>query len=144
MMRANEIVELVDKFSGGKLKEKDAFEFLLSVAIENNLMDLIDEIAFHSKFLWRVFSFLKSGRKFQEIDEEIYEGRIVAQISETVEKIRNLIFKVIDAGSEDEKRNFAQKFLGTDMEGFENFINLVHDFYWLKNWKIDNSTESPW
>ena len=27
MMKANEIVELVDKFSGGKLKEKDGFEF---------------------------------------------------------------------------------------------------------------------
>ncbi|CUS86984.1 hypothetical protein JGI16_11031 [Candidatus Kryptonium thompsonii] len=135
---------MVDKFSGGKLKEKDGFEFLLSIAIENNLMDLIDEIAFHSKFLWRVFSFLKSGRKFQEIDEEIYKGRIVAQINETVEKIRNLILRVIDASSEDEKRNFVQKFLGTDMEGFENFINLVHDFYWLKNWKIDGSTKSPW
>jgi len=144
MMKANEIVELVDKFSGGKLKEKDGFEFLLSIAIENNLMDLIDEIAFHSKFLWRVFSFLKSGRKFQEIDEEIYKGRIVAQINETVEKIRNLILRDIDASSEDEKRNFVQKFLGTDMEGFENFINLVHDFYWLKNWIIDGSTKSPW
>lgn len=140
MKRANEIVELVNKFSGGRLKEKEAFEFLLSIAIENDLMDLIDEIAFHSKFLWRVFSFLESGRKFEEIDEEVYKGRIVAQINETVEKIKNLILKVIDAGSEDEKRNFIQKFLRTDMEGFENFINLVNDFYWLKNWKIDNST----
>ncbi len=144
MMKANEIVELVDKFSGGKLREKDAFEFLLSVAIENNLMDLIDEIAFHSKFLWRTFSFLKSGRKFEEVDEGIYRGRIVAQINETVEKVRSLILRIIDAGSEEGRRNFAEKFLGVETKSFENFINLVHDFYWLKNWKIDNSMGSPW
>lgn len=141
-MKSSEIVELVDRFSGGRLKEKEALGFLLSVAMENNLMDLIEEIAFRSKFLWRMFSFLKSGRKFERVDEEIYKERIVAQISESVEKVRNLILKIIDTGSGDEKVSFEQKFLRIDMEGFENFINLVHDFYWLKNWKIDGSAKS--
>ena len=30
--------------------------------------------------------------------------------------------RVIDASSEDEKRNFVQKFLGTDMEGFDDLF----------------------
>lgn len=137
------MVKAVDKFSGGKLKEKDSFEILLSVAIENNLMDLVDDLAFHSKFLWRVFNFLKSGRKIfgetsqQKNDEELYKARLSSQINESVEKIRTLLLKIIEKCSEVEKQRFFDRFLKIDAESFENFMNLVHDFYWFKNWKID-------
>jgi hypothetical protein len=137
-MDAEKIVEAVDSFSGGKLKEKESFEFLIKVAIENETMSLIDEIAFLSKFLWRLVSFLKSGRGFKEIDEQKYKGNLIAQVNESVERIRALILKLIDGCDDVEKENFVNKFLKVEAQSFENFLNLVHDFYWLKNWKIDN------
>lgn len=86
MKNAFEIIEAVDKFSNGKLREKNTLEFLLKVAIENDMMNLIDEVAFQSKFLWRVFSFFQSGRKFNEVNDDEFKGRILNQIKESVEK----------------------------------------------------------
>ncbi|MEN3037993.1 MAG: hypothetical protein ABDI07_02375 [Candidatus Kryptonium sp.] len=136
-MKASEIIEAVDKFSKGGLKEKDSLEFLLTVAIKNDKMDLIYDIAFHSKFLWKILSFLKSGRKFDEIDEESYKGRITEQINQSIDKIRNSIFKILENCSDAEKQNFVDKFMKLDPESFENFMNIIHDFYWFKNWQID-------
>ncbi|CUS84966.1 hypothetical protein [Candidatus Kryptobacter tengchongensis] len=142
-MRASEIIQAVDEFSGGRLREKNSLEVLLTIAVENNLMNLVDDIAFHSKFLWRVFNFLKSGRKIfgetadQKADEERYKARLTSQISESVERIRSLILKILERFPEVEKQRFFDKFLKIDAESFENFMNLVHDFYWFKNWRID-------
>ncbi len=137
-MDAEKIVEAVESFSGGKLKDKKSFEFLIKIAIENEMMPLIDDIAFHSKFLWRLISFLKSGRGFKEVDELEYKENLIAQMNDSVEKIRVLIFRLIDKCDEMEKENFVNRFLKVEAQSFENFLNLVHDFYWLKNWKIDN------
>ncbi len=138
MKTSIEIVDAVDKFSNGSLREKDSLEFLLRTAIENEMMSLIDDIAFHSKFLWRLLSFFQSGRKFEEIDEEVYKSRIFELINESVEKIRNLIFEIVSKAPQQERETFTSKFLEMNAESFGNFVNLVHDFYWLKNWKIDN------
>ncbi len=138
MKSSSEIIDALNKFSGGKLKERNVLELLIRVAIENDMMDLIDEVAFHSKFLWRLFSFLQSGRKINEVDEEIYKSRIFRQIMESSEKIRDMLFKIVDKTSQQERETFTDKFLKMDAQSFENFMNLVHDFYWLKNWKIDN------
>lgn len=139
MNNALEIIEAVDKFSGRRLKEKKAIEFLLSVAIEKGLLNLIEDIAFHSKFLWRLLSFVKSGRKFDEIDEESYKSRVTEQVNESVEKIRSLIFEILEKCSDVERKDFSDKFLKIDSASFENFLNLVHDFYWFKNWQIDKN-----
>ncbi len=138
MKSAFEIVEAVDKFSNGKLKEKNTLEFLLKIAIENDMLNLVDEMAFQSKFLWRVFSFFQSGRKFNEVNDDEFKSRILNQINESVEKIKTMLLSLIEKCSELERENFVGKFLRMDAESFGNFMNLVHDFYWLKNWKIDN------
>ncbi len=138
MKNAIEIVEAVDKFSNGKLREKKSLEFLIKVAMENEMMELIDELAFQSKFLWRVFSFFQSGREFDEVDNGEFKSRILSQIEESVEKIRTMLSSLIEKSSELERENFINKFLRMDAESFANFMNLVHDFYWLKNWEIDN------
>ncbi|CUU04006.1 hypothetical protein JGI2_01073 [Candidatus Kryptobacter tengchongensis] len=46
-MKASEIIQAVDEFSGGRLREKNSLEVLLTIAVENNLMNLVDDIAFH-------------------------------------------------------------------------------------------------
>ncbi|CUU02126.1 hypothetical protein JGI1_00429 [Candidatus Thermokryptus mobilis] len=135
---AVKIVEEVDRFSGGKLKEKKSLEFLIGLAIENDMMSLIDEIAFHSKFLWRIISFLKSGRGFKDVDEQKHKENLINQMNEAVGKIQGLIFKLIERCDASERENFVSKFLKVEPQSFENFLNLVYDFYWLKNWKIDN------
>ncbi len=138
MKTSIEIVDAIDKFSNGSLREKDSLEFLLRTAIENETMSLIDDVAFHSKFLWRLLSFFQSGRKFEEVDEEVYKSRIFELINESVEKIRNLILKIVSKAPQQERETFVSKFLEVNAQSFGNFVNLVHDFYWLKNWKIDN------
>ncbi len=138
MKTSIEIVDAIDKFSNGSLREKDSLEFLLRTAIENETMSLIDDVAFHSKFLWRLLSFFQSGRKFEEVDEEVYKSRIFELINESVEKIRNLILEIVSKAPQQERETFVSKFLEMNAQSFGNFVNLVHDFYWLKNWKIDN------
>lgn len=138
MKTSVEIVDAVDKFSNGALREKGSLEFLLRIAIENKIIDLIDDVAFHSKFLWRLLLFLQSGRKFEGVNEEVYASKIFELINESVEKIKNLILEIISKVPQRERETFISKFLKMDAESFGNFVNLVHDFYWLKNWKIDN------
>lgn len=139
MKTAIEIVNAVDKFSNGSLRERDSLEFLIRIAIENEMMNLIDDLAFHSKFLWRLLSFFQSGRKLERVDEEVYKARVFELINESVEKIRNLILEIVDKAPQKEREIFASKFLKMDAQSFGNFVNLVHDFYWLKNWTLDNA-----
>jgi hypothetical protein len=135
--KAEKFVEDVDVFSDGRLKEKEFVKMLIDVAIQTGRMEVIMDIAFYSKFLWKIFTIIKSGRRIEGTDEIEFKVKLTSQFSEVLEKIHTLIKILVRDFPEDRKGRFIERFLKTTPECFENTMNLIHDFYWVKNWEIE-------
>ena len=126
----------LDKFSGGTIARRSDLGILLESGRLQAGRDLLDEVAFFSKFLHRTYGIMtRIGRNGEGYD------RLASEFSEAVAKTRDLVTSLISESPGDVRERFAGTYLALTQEGLENLLSLCHDLSWYKNWLIDTKPE---
>lgn len=134
-VETKDFVERLDSFSHHKLTHRDAFTMLIELGRHSNQQRRIEEIAFLSKFLSNTYGILKRSTS----ETEGYE-KLTREFQENLNKVTDELKKLIELAPEDTKENFSSTFLTMSTQSFENLLDLLHDFSWLKNWYIEKKS----
>jgi DNA repair ATPase RecN len=127
------LVRQVDELSHHTLAKRDDLALLIELARLGNREDLLDDLAFLAKFLTH------SRRIMQRIGPqgEGYE-RLASEFSASLQKSSDLLRGLTSEAPEDERARLSSQYLDLSPNALENFLALLSDLSWYKNWRLDH------
>ena len=126
---AEKICNAVEDISLGKLKNKDDLFRIIEIAVKNNKMKLLEELAFHAKFSQGLILIIQKNNS--EIEDE-YFLKIKAELVESIEKVKKLFEELLTDASDFLKTIFKEKYFEMSQKGITNLNNLCGDLAYLK------------
>ncbi|MCL6099989.1 MAG: hypothetical protein M1391_15600 [Bacteroidetes bacterium] len=129
MVKTSEILNAVDKLSGGRINFRDDLERLIDLAASKNKMQLLEEISFNAKFSAGLLNVVQ--KKNSTVDEE-YFIKAVEEYTQVIEKVKNLLSDLISSDSEFIQSVFAEKYFQLSQQSLSNLNLLCFDLSYLK------------
>ncbi len=130
-------IERVDSFSQNRLQNKVDISILLQLSRDDGKEQVFEDLTFHAKYIYRLFSILKRTSP----EAEAYP-KLSAEFKDGVEKVNTLMRTLVKEASDDIKRPFMSKYFSMTHTSLENLISISYDLSWIKNWKIDSDNNS--
>jgi len=130
-------IERVDSFSQNRLQNKVDISILLQLSRDDGKEQVFEDLTFHAKYIYRLFSILKRTSP----EAEAYP-KLSAEFKDGVEKVNTLMRTLVKEASDDIKRPFMSKYFSMTHTSLENLISISYDLSWIKNWKIDSDDNS--
>ena len=122
----------VERFAQRKFFYHKEIATLIECAEINKVQNILEEIIFFAKFITKAHEILErqgvSADETQKLSEE-YSASLV--------KTTKLIQNLTRNASADIRETFERKFLSMTHESMENFISMLKELSWLKNYAVD-------
>ncbi|MAT40022.1 MAG: hypothetical protein CL946_10510 [Ectothiorhodospiraceae bacterium] len=126
------LVDLLDEYSKQDLKDKENFKQFLQLAHEHDRTEIIRNMAFHSKYLWKLYGTIRK----QAPDSEHYE-KLEREFAQTVEEFHGQINSLIEGVESEFTEMVNRHYLAISEQSLKHLLTLANDFYWLKNWELE-------
>lgn len=130
-------IERVDSFSQYRLQNKKDISILLQLSRDEQKKQIFDDLTFHAKFIYRLFGILRRTPP----DSETYP-KLTAEFNDGCEKVSTLMRTLVKEAPDDVKQPFASKYFKMTHDSLENLISISYDLSWIKNWQIDEGSNS--
>jgi hypothetical protein len=104
------------------------------IAEKENRINLILDLAFFSKFTWKVLNLLKKNLPQSEGYDKLQD-----EFNNHLSKITELLKKILENQNQKDREFFQNKFYNGTPESFQNLLELIYDFTWIKNWCLENN-----
>lgn len=121
-------------FSRGKVKNEDDIKRLIELAIKENKLNDLEEIAFSAKFTKGLLRIIQNREN--TIEDEYFE-KIKKEYSENIQKVKIGLEELINHGSDFIKNIFNEKYFLLTHESLANLNNLCGDLEWVKMYLND-------
>ncbi len=126
------LLSSINESSGKTLKRSLDLGTLLQIAEEHSKQELLDDLAFSSKFIIKSFELMqrigKDGNGYEKLSAEF-----TAQIAKSQSVLRSLL-ESADAVT---RAHFAGDYLEMNTLTMQNLMQLYHDLRWYKNYQLD-------
>ena len=126
---AEKICNAVEDISHGKLKNKDDLFRIIEIAVKNNKLEELEELAFHAKFSQGLISIIQKSNS--EIEEE-YFRKIRTELVESIENVKKQFEELLNDASDFLKTILKEKYFEMSQKGITNLNNLCGDLAYLK------------
>lgn len=127
--RAELFLEQFKEFSEKDLKnELDVFN-LIEVIFKIDNFQLLEDIAFASKYCMGLFNIL--GQNKTEVSED-YKKEITNNFTEVIEQIKSKLSDLILHFSDFERESFKTRYLEMTQNSMNNLFSLITDFSEIK------------
>ncbi|MCK9410086.1 MAG: hypothetical protein WCX28_11750 [Bacteriovoracaceae bacterium] len=124
----------INALSGNTLRRAIDLGNLLEIADQHSQHQLLDGLAFSSKFIVKSFELMqrigKDGNGYEKIAEEF-----TAQIK----KSQEVLSQMLEKADPMMKAHFFGTYLEMNTLTLENLMKLYHDLSWYKNYQIDHA-----
>jgi len=127
-----ELLSKIHETSGGTLQRSFDLGALLEVSLQHNTRAILDDLAFHAKFIVKTFELMKRIGKEGEGYDKLYK-----EFSASLEKSRQMILQILESAPNDVKALFTSQYLSLSTISMEQLMQLIHDLSWYKNYLID-------
>lgn len=121
-------------FSRGKIQNEDDIKRLIELAIKENKLNDLEEIAFSAKFTKGLLRIIQNREN--TIEDEYFE-KIKKEYSENIQKVKIGLEELINHGSDFIKNIFNEKYFLLTHESLANLNNLCGDLEWVKMYLND-------
>jgi hypothetical protein len=121
----NQFVEDLQAHFGRKLTFPREVGLLLEQATQQGLGEVFRDAIFQAKFVTRT----------REVMNRIGKGG--EGFDNSIEKSSALLKTIVKESPEDIKQQVVKEFFGLDQESFGNFLKLLEDLSWVKNFELD-------
>ena len=125
-------VEVLNAYSHATLHERDNLALLLQVAGDSNNKTAVGELAFHGKYLWRLYQTIQKEAR----ESDTYE-KLQAEFTRSVEEFQAMIRKLLPSAPQDVSEMFQRHFLSLSPASLQHLLLLAGDLYHLKNWELE-------
>jgi hypothetical protein len=132
---AEKICNAVEDISLGKLQNKDDLFRIIEIAVQNDKMKLLGELAFHAKFSQGLISIIQKNNS--EIEEEYYQ-KIRTELVESIENVKKQFDELLKDASDFLKTIFKEKYFEMSQKGIANLNSLCSDLTFLKLYLNDS------
>ncbi len=130
--QTKELLSKIQTTSGNTLQRAMDLGALLEISLQHNKKTILDDLAFHSKFLVKTFELMKRIGKEGDGYEKLYK-----EFSASLEKSRQMILQILENAPNDVKTLFSSQYLSLSTISMEQLMQLIHDISWYKNYLID-------
>lgn len=130
---------VLEGHAGRTFIHRDLVGDLLQIACARDRDADLDRLSFLGKFLVRSFGIMQRIGK----DAEGYDG-LSKEFTVQLAEARSLLTTLLQDSPENEKQRHDIKYLAMTPAGLDNFLGLLRDLSWYKNWRIDNPGALPW
>ncbi len=131
-------IKELEAFSNRRLIYRDEVGQLVELARSTNRPQILEDAVFLSKFITKAADVMKRiGPAGDGYD------KMAREFSDSVEKANALIKTLVKDSADEVKNHFKRKFFGLDQVGLTEFLNLIRDLAWIKNWMVDGKAV-PW
>lgn len=123
-------------FSGSRLTKVDDLGTLLELGRDSGSAQALDELIFLAKFLTRVHGIM------QRIGPDVTGySKLLTEFNDKLEESAGLLRDLLAAAPGDVRNHFILTYLAKTQEGLRNYLALLYDLSWYKNWKLDHQRE---
>jgi len=127
-----EFIEELQRHFGRSLAFPQEVGYLLDQANENGLVELFRDAIFQAKFATKTREVMTrigpDGEGFDKLSTEFRTS---------IEKTSTLLKTIIKESPDEIKQRFVKDFFSLDQLRFAQFIKLLEDLSWVKNWEVD-------
>lgn len=127
-----EFIDLLDTYAQDGLRERTHLGQLLQLAYDTSNTELVGEMAFHGKYLWKLYGTLRG----ESPDSEHYE-KLEQEFSRTIHEFHAKLSLLISRAPEDFQQMMKKHYLDVSENALKNLLSIARDFYWLKNWELE-------
>lgn len=120
--------------AGRKLFFPDDVAFLIEQARNGGMAEVLEDAAFHAKFVTKSFGVMKRIGA----DGEGY-GKLSVEFQVSIEKVSTLLKILVKESADDLKVRFVRRFFSLDQGSMERLMNLMSDLAAVKNWRVDGN-----
>ena len=121
-------------FSRGKIQNEDDIKRLIELALKEEKLNDLEEIAFSAKFTKGLLRIIHNREN--TIENEYFE-KIKKEYSENIQKVKIGLEELINHGSDFIKNIFNEKYFLLTHESLANLNNLCGDLEWVKMYLND-------
>jgi len=131
-------VEQLEQFSRRQFSHREEICQLAELAWSMNKTELIEDAAFHAKFITRALEVMRRiGR-----DADGY-AKMEGEFRASTEKALTLLRTLIKDSPDDVKQHFLKNFISPSGENLPRVLQLLSELTWIKNWMVDGKA-LPW
>lgn len=105
---------------------------LLQIAGEHSKQELLDDLAFSSKFIIKSFELMQRIGK----DGNGYE-KLSAEFTTQISKSQTVLKQLLETADAVTRAHFAGMYLEMNTLTMQNLMQLYHDLHWYKNYQLD-------
>lgn len=127
----NQFLNEVKAYKNREFRNEIDVYSLVEYIIQNNEYQLLEDISFSAKYIKGMFSIIQNETVQKD---ENYKGNLNKDISEAVEKFKELIKRVISGYEKKDFDSFYLRYLAMNQSAFSNLINLIDDFSMIKSY----------
>ncbi len=126
------LLSAVNDASGKTLKRSLDLGVLLQIAEEHSMQELLDDLAFSSKFIGKSFELMQRIGK----DGNGYE-KLSAEFTTQISKSQSVLKQLLESSDAVTRVHFAGNYLEMNTLTMQNLMQLYHDLHWYKNYQLD-------
>jgi hypothetical protein len=125
-------IEELQLYANRKLNFPEEIGQLIDQANEQDLEQVLLDAMFHAKFATKTHEVMnRIGRYGEGFD------RLSVEFQNSVEKVSALLKTLVKESPEEVKLHLVTDFFAFDQMSFNNFLRLLEDLSWMKNWEVD-------
>ncbi|NOY05461.1 MAG: hypothetical protein GXO82_02315 [Chlorobi bacterium] len=117
-------IDAVEAFKNSGLN----FRSLLVRIVDAAQPETLGELAFHGRYVWKLYRTLQS----HALDDESMES-LQSELARAVDHFRDLLRVPMDSWSNEQRDEMDNRFFQTSPECLRQLIMLAEDFFWVKN-----------
>jgi hypothetical protein len=130
--KTRQFVDDLQRYSNRKLVYPEEVGYLLDQATLRGLDQPLRDAIFHAKFAVKTREIMgRIGRDGEGFD------KLSVEFENSIEKTSTLLKTIVKESPEEIKQHFIRDFFSLDQSSFGNFIRLLEDLGWVKNYEID-------
>ena len=128
-LEAEKICNSVEDIAKGHLNNKEDLLRITEIALQNHKMELLEDLAFHAKFLQGLVNIIQN--RDNKIEEE-YFAKVKSEMLQSIEKVQRLLSELLEFASDFLKTIYKEKYFQMSREAISNLNSLCSDLSYLK------------
>jgi hypothetical protein len=130
--KTRDFIRQLNDFSAHRLTRQDDLAVLIELGLTKDLKKELAEISFLAKFLSSTYAILKRSSS-----DGVGYDKLSNEFRTNLDRVTEMLKKIVAEAPSTTKEDFSSRFFSLTADGFENVMNLLNDFGWLKNWIND-------
>ncbi len=134
-LESEKICNTIEDLAKGKLKNKEDLLRIIELALSNNKINKLEELAFHAKFSQGVLRIIQN--RDNTLEEE-YFNSLKNEYLKSIQEIKNILENLLENANQFLKTIYKEKFFQLTIQSMNSLNDLCSDLVYLKYYFNDN------